>query len=81
MIVISLYFDILKFKSTKINLKLFINIFLNQINFYLYYFYFLYSKIVKNIYFHAPIIYFYLPIMDFLHNLYRIGFFLLLLLF
>jgi hypothetical protein len=40
MIVISLYFDILKFKSTKINLKLFINIFLNQINFYLYYFIF-----------------------------------------
>jgi cytochrome c oxidase assembly factor CtaG len=53
MIVISLYFDILKFKSTKINLKLFINIFLNQINFYLYYFYFLYSKIVKkNIFTH-----------------------------
>jgi hypothetical protein len=50
MIVISLYFDILKFKSTKINLKLFINIFLNQINFYLYYFYFLYSKIVKKIF-------------------------------
>jgi hypothetical protein len=60
MIVISLYFDILKFKSTKINLKLFINIFLNQINFYLYYFYFLYSKIVKQ-YIFSRTYYIFLP--------------------